>query len=65
MSSNISLNTSDDINATKFSGIGSEIVGVGITSYAVLQERETSGTNAGYAYASSWNHKEINYIQSD
>ena len=65
LSSNISVNTSDDINATKFSGIGSEIVGVGITSYAILQERENSGTNAGYAYASSWNHKEINYIQSD
>ena len=65
LSSNISLNTSEDINATIFSGIGSDIVGVGITSYAVLQERDTSGQHGGYAYSNSWNIREINVVIAD
>ena len=65
LSSNISLNVSSDISAVKFSGIGSDIVGVGITSYAVLQERENSGTSAGSASASSWNIREIDNIVDD
>lgn len=65
LTSTSSFNVSFDISAVKFSGIGSDIVGVGITSYAVLQERENSGTSAGTASASSWNVREINYIRED
>ena len=65
LTSTSSFNVSFDISAVKFSGIGSDIVGVGITSYAVLQERENSGTNAGAAYASTWNIREIDTIVDD
>lgn len=65
LTSTSSFNVSFDISAVKFSGIGSDIVGVGITSYAILQERENSGTSAGTASASSWNVREINYIRED
>ena len=65
LTSTSSFNVSFDISAVKFSGIGSDIVGVGITSYAVLQERESSGTNSYPASVSSWNVREINYIRED
>ena len=65
LSSTSSINISSNISATKFSGIGSDIVGVGITSYAVIQDRQNIGTNSGSAGNGSWTQRDLNNISSD